>query len=65
MGRSRTSLPETSTFGEETLTSFTTDPGYEGEPTFSPDGQTIAYVADREETSRSTCSRSAGGRRSI
>ena len=48
MGRSRTSLPETSTFGEETLTSFTTDPGYEGEPTFSPDGQTIAYVADRE-----------------
>ncbi len=31
-----------------TLTRLTTDPGYEGEPTFSPDGQTIAYVADRD-----------------
>jgi Tol biopolymer transport system component len=31
-----------------TLTLLTTDPGYEGEPTFSPDGQTIAYVADRD-----------------
>jgi eukaryotic-like serine/threonine-protein kinase len=27
--------------------SLTKDPGYEGEPTFSPDGQTIAYVSDR------------------
>ena len=27
---------------------LTTDPGYEGEPTFSPDGRTIAYVADRD-----------------
>ncbi|HJW14263.1 MAG TPA: protein kinase [Thermoanaerobaculia bacterium] len=30
-----------------TLARLTTDPGFEGEPTFSPDGQTIAYVADR------------------
>ena len=30
-----------------TLTALTTDPGYEGEPTFSPDGETIAYVSDR------------------
>ena len=30
-----------------TLTPLTLDPGYEGEPTFSPDGQTIAYVSDR------------------
>jgi serine/threonine protein kinase len=30
-----------------TVTAITTDPGYEGEPTFSPDGQTIAYVSDR------------------
>jgi Tol biopolymer transport system component/predicted Ser/Thr protein kinase len=29
------------------LTQLTTDPGYEGEPTFSPDGETIAYVSDR------------------
>nr|ART36311.1 C590 [uncultured bacterium] len=29
------------------LTPLTADPGYEGEPTFSPDGQTIAYVSDR------------------
>jgi serine/threonine protein kinase len=30
-----------------TLTAITNDPGYEGEPTFSPDGETIAYVSDR------------------
>ena len=30
-----------------TLTPLTTEPGYEGEPTFSPDGETIAYVSDR------------------
>ncbi len=34
--------------GDATLTPLTTDPGYEGEPTFSPDGQTIAYVSDRD-----------------
>ena len=27
---------------------LTTDPGYEGEPSFSPDGGTVAYVTDRE-----------------
>jgi Tol biopolymer transport system component len=30
-----------------TLTPLTTDPGFEGDPTFSPDGQTIAYTSDR------------------
>jgi Tol biopolymer transport system component len=29
------------------LIPITSDPGYEGEPTFSPDGETIAYVSDR------------------
>ncbi|MGH9944673.1 MAG: hypothetical protein ACRD9R_20185, partial [Pyrinomonadaceae bacterium] len=29
------------------LTPLTTDAGYEGEPTFSPDGETIAYTSDR------------------
>jgi Tol biopolymer transport system component len=48
LGRSRAQPGEPSTLGEATLTPLTTDPGYEGEPTFSPDGQTIAYVADRE-----------------
>ncbi len=33
---------------DATITPLTTDPGYEGEPTFSPDGQTIAYVSDRD-----------------
>jgi len=35
-------------WSDATVVRLTTDPGYEGEPTFSPDGQTIAYVADRE-----------------
>lgn len=30
-----------------TVTPLTTDPGYEGEPTFAPDSRTIAYVSDR------------------
>jgi eukaryotic-like serine/threonine-protein kinase len=30
-----------------TFAPLTTEPGYEGEPTFAPDGQTIAYVSDR------------------
>jgi serine/threonine protein kinase/Tol biopolymer transport system component len=29
------------------INQVTTDPGYEGEPTFAADGQTIAYVSDR------------------
>jgi Tol biopolymer transport system component len=33
--------------GNVTLTPLTNDPGYEGEPTFSTDGETIAYVSDR------------------
>ena len=35
-------------WSDVTLSLLTTDPGYEGEPTFSPDGHTIAYVSDRE-----------------
>ncbi len=30
-----------------TFTPLTSDPGYEGEPTFSPDGRSIVYVSDR------------------
>jgi Tol biopolymer transport system component len=48
IGRSREAPSDDSRFGEGSLTQLTTDPGYEGEPTFSPDGQTIAYVADRD-----------------
>jgi eukaryotic-like serine/threonine-protein kinase len=33
-----------------TFTPVTTDPGYEGMPAWSPDGQTIAYVADVDGT---------------
>jgi Tol biopolymer transport system component len=44
-GRAAAPAPD---WGDATLTPLTTDPGYEGEPTFSPDGQTIAYVSDRD-----------------
>ncbi len=40
--------PREPDWSDGTLTPLTTDPGYEGEPTFSPDGQTIAYVSDRD-----------------
>ena len=33
-----------------TFTPLTTDPGYEGMPAWSPDGKTIAYVADVNHT---------------
>ncbi|MFN2632405.1 MAG: protein kinase [Thermoanaerobaculia bacterium] len=48
LGSSRPRPRESTPFAGGSLTPLTTDPGYEGEPTFSPDGQTIAYVADRE-----------------
>ncbi|MFN2502420.1 MAG: protein kinase [Pyrinomonadaceae bacterium] len=35
------------TLATATLSPLTVDPGFEGEPTFAPDGQTIAYVSDR------------------
>jgi len=47
-GHSSARSATTDSFGEGSVTPLTTDPGYEGEPTFSPDGQTVAYVADRE-----------------
>ena len=35
------------TLTNTTLSPLTIDAGFEGEPTFAPDGQTIAYVSDR------------------
>lgn len=39
--------PAASVLTNSTLSPLTIDPGFEGEPTFAPDGQTIAYVSDR------------------
>ena len=39
--------PEAAPLPRISFMSLTKDPGYEGEPTFSADGQTIAYVSDR------------------
>ena len=47
LGRSTASTKRAVALENVTLTPLTTDPGYEGEPTFSPDGETIAYVSDR------------------
>jgi len=46
LGRSG-ARPEGQSLADVTITQLTSDPGYEGEPTFSPDGETIAYVSDR------------------
>lgn len=47
LGRSTAAPKRAVALERVALTPLTTDPGYEGEPTFSPDGQTIAYVSDR------------------
>ncbi len=47
LGRATASPKHDVSLAQETLTPLTVDPGYEGEPTFSPDGQTIAYVSNR------------------
>ncbi len=50
LSRSRTqpvSQAASSPLERVTLAPITVDQGYEGEPTFSPDAQTIAYVSDR------------------
>jgi serine/threonine protein kinase len=46
LGRSG-ARPGGSGLADVTITQLTSDPGYEGEPTFSADGETIAYVSDR------------------
>ena len=48
-------------WSEATVAPLTTDPGYEGEPTFSPDGQTIAYVSDRDGNFEIYLQQIAGG----
>src|SRR5262245_18978351 len=47
LGRATASPKHDLSLGVETLTPLTVDPGYDGEPTFSPDGQTISYVSNR------------------
>ncbi len=44
-----------------TLTPITNDPGYEGEPTFHPDGETIAYVSDRSGNFEIYIQQASGG----
>ncbi len=57
-GRATAPAPD---WSEATITPLTTDPGYEGEPTFSPDGQTIAYVSDRDGNFEIYLQQIAGG----
>ena len=45
-----------------TLAPLTTDPGYDGEPTFSPDGETVAYVSDRTGNFDIFLRQASGGR---
>ena len=57
-GATRSSVPS---LANVALTPLTADPGYEGEPTFSPDGQTIAYVSDRSGNFEIFLKQIAGG----
>ena len=46
-GRRSASSDKAALASDISITPFTTNLGYNGEPTISPDGQTIAYVSDR------------------
>ncbi len=61
MGRSSRQAERALNLRNVSLTALTTDPGYEGEPTFSPDGETIAYVADRTGTFQIFLKQISGG----
>ncbi len=47
LGRARAPIAASGSPAGVTIHPLTSDPGYEAEPTFSPDGETIAYVSDR------------------
>ena len=46
-GRRGTAPIDNNSLADISITPFTSEPGYQGEPSISPDGQTIAYVSDR------------------
>jgi Tol biopolymer transport system component len=46
---------------DASVTALTTDAGYAGEPTLSPDGQTLAYVSDRNGNSEIYLQQISGG----
>jgi TolB protein len=50
---------------DATLTPLTSDPGLETDPTFSPDGETIAYCSDRTGNFEIFLKQVSGGRTSI
>ena len=54
-------MPDLPDWSDITITALTTDPGYEGEPTFSPDGRTLAYVSDRDGNFEIYLQQIAGG----
>jgi eukaryotic-like serine/threonine-protein kinase len=47
MGRASAVTEHSGSLETASLTPLVVDPNYDGEPTFSPDGQTIAYVTNR------------------
>jgi eukaryotic-like serine/threonine-protein kinase len=47
LGHATASPKHEVSLAQETLTPLTVGPNYDGEPTFSPDGRTIAYVTNR------------------
>lgn len=55
------STQSTANLENVTLTQITNDPGYEGEPTFSPNGETIAYVSDRSGNFEIYIQQASGG----
>lgn len=55
-------VTDESLYAKSTLTPLTVDPGYEWGPTFSPDGETIAYVSDHTGNFEIFLKQISGGR---
>jgi Tol biopolymer transport system component len=61
--RRSATIPENfASVADVTLVPLTTDPGYNGEPTFAPDGETVAYVSDRTGNFEIFLRQASGGR---
>jgi len=60
--RGPSATPTLAAQADLSLAPLTSDPGFEGDPTFAPDGETVAYVSDRTGNFDIFLKQASGGR---